>query len=612
MTSTTNPQPSCTARGNEVIITFPPPETFPCPFCNEGAPPSRMKVAVYQRHEDLGKHLRLHHHGASRRWVCGVCFFTDDSAYALKKVRKHHADSHANNAVPRAAGARTSAPAGRVSGGAPSGGGDSAEERPTDAAIAEMTQRPSPSPMEAAGTTTGGGALTRAAKTTQTNSRTTVAGKTKTAPKKKPTITASVTGRNLLTGWAIKKTATATTITTTRRSGTPSSPADGRPPPAGSPATPPTIDLTTPPAGTGAAKRTSGGPASMRRPSGGVTSTLTPPLKEKEKSPGMNRRSTRATTEPPQPGPPQRIITATRKVTPAVTYAEVTRGTSTATTTMTTRRMARATSLPPVPKQGEVGGASTTQAPPTRTVATTCTFATAGTLTLTTTSVYSKPVAVVTVATRRSGGGSSPRGLKKRIQQDTVLLESAPTTRARAARATTEPPRTPPRTRQQAKLRRSPPPSTGSATVNDVATSRTPEERPEIRRSTRAKTLSPGSTKEKRRGDGPTTLPSPTTGRFGGRLILPAIAEASPAVTAAPETETEKEMEKKKVKERRLGDEEDVRDWRDVTPRNTRRRAGRQEEERVLTTPSPKTPARQPRQQLEREEEVVREPPVNK
>ncbi|XP_046145071.1 nascent polypeptide-associated complex subunit alpha, muscle-specific form [Osmia bicornis bicornis] len=291
-----------------------------------------MKVAVYQRHEDLGKHLRLHHHGASRRWVCGVCFFTDDSAYALKKVRKHHADSHANNAVPRAAGARTSAPAGRVSGGAPPAGGDLAEERSyTDVALPETTQRLSPSPLATAAPTTRGGALTRATKSSITNSRTTVAAKTKTAPKKKPTITASVTGRNLLTGWALKKSATTTataTTTITRKSGTPSSPADGRPPPAGSPATPPTIDLTTPPAGTGAAKRTSGGPVSMRRPSGGVTSTLTPPTKEKEKSPGMKKRSTRASTEPPQPGPPQRTITATRKVTPAVTYAEVTRGTS--------------------------------------------------------------------------------------------------------------------------------------------------------------------------------------------------------------------------------------------------------------------------------------------
>nr|XP_034185218.1 proteoglycan 4-like [Osmia lignaria] len=348
----------------------------------------------------------------------------------------------------------------------------------------------------------------------------------------------------------------------------------------------------------------------MRRPSGGVTSTLTPPLKVKEKSPGTKRRSTRATTEPPQPGPPQRTITAARKVTPAVTYAEVTRGTSTVTTTMTTRRMARATSLPPVSKQEEAGGASTTQAPPTRPVTATCTFATAGTLTLTTTSVYSKPVAVVTVATRRSGGGASPRGIKKRIQEDTVLLESAPTTRARAARATTEPPRTPPRTRQATKMRKSPPTSMGSATVNDVATSRTPEERPVTRRSTRAKTLSPGSTQEKTtRGDGPTTLPSPTTGRPGRRLILPAIAEASPAVTAAPDKEKDKEKEKEK--ERRLGEEEDVGGWRDVVPWKTRRRAGRQEEEGVMTTPPPKTPTRQPRQHVQ-EEEVVREPLVNK
>ncbi|XP_046142794.1 platelet glycoprotein Ib alpha chain-like [Osmia bicornis bicornis] len=203
-----------------------------------------MRVAVYQRHEDLGKHLRLHHHGASRRWVCGVCFFTDDSAYALKKVRKHHADSHANSAVPRAAGARSSAPAGRVSGGAPSAGGDSAEERPSiDAAPAEMTQRPSPSPLEAAGTTTRGGALTRAKKSTLTNTRTTVAAKPSNAPKKKPTITSTVTGRNLLTGWAIKKTAA---TPTTRKSGTPSSPADGRPPSTGSPATPPTVPQTPP------------------------------------------------------------------------------------------------------------------------------------------------------------------------------------------------------------------------------------------------------------------------------------------------------------------------------------------------------------------------------
>ncbi|XP_046144135.1 mucin-5AC-like [Osmia bicornis bicornis] len=457
MNSTTSPQPSCTAKGNDVIITFPFPETFPCPFCNVGVPSNWIRSAVYQRREDLGKHLRIHHPGANRKWVCGVCSFTDDSVYALKKVRKHHADSHKGSAVPRAAGARPSISASSRSnnkdgGSAAPAEGEPAEKRPQpDAAPAETTQRPSPAPLETAGTTMPGGALTRAAKTALTNSRTTVAAKPKTAPKTKPTITSSVTGRNLLTSWAVKSTAT-------KKSGTPSSPADGRPPSTGSPATPPTVDHTTPPAGTGAAKRISGGPASMRRPSGGVTSTLTPPLKvkEKEKSPGLKRRSTRATTEPPQPGPPQRTITAARKVTPAVTYAEVTRGTSTATTTMTTRRMARATSLPPVPKQVEAGGASTTQAPPIRTVAATCTFATAGTLTLTTTSVCSKPVAVVTVATRRSGGGggTSPRGLKTRIQEDTVLLESAPTTRARAARATTEPPRTPPPPEQDNKRSR--------------------------------------------------------------------------------------------------------------------------------------------------------------
>ncbi|XP_076545916.1 uncharacterized protein LOC117606366 [Osmia lignaria lignaria] len=559
-----------------------------------------MKVAVYQRHEDLGKHLRLHHHGASRRWVCGVCFFTDDSAYALKKVRKHHADSHANNAVPRAAGARTSAPAGRVSGGAPSVGGDSAEERPSiDVALPETTQRPSPSPLEAAAPTTRGGALARAKKTTtSTNSRTTVAAKPSNAPKRKPVITSTVTGRNLLTGWAIKKTAA---TSTTRKSGTPSSPADGRPPSTGSPATPPTVDLTTPPAGTGAAKRTSGGSVSMRRPSGGASTTLTPPIKEKEKSPGTKRRSTRATTEPPQPGPPQR--TAARKVTPAVTYAEVTRGTSTVTTTMTTRRMARATSLPPVPRNDKDGGASTTQAPPTMPVTATCTFATAGTLTLTTTSVYSKPVAVVTVATRRSGGGISPRGLKEKIQEDTVLLESAPTTRARATRATTEPPRTPPRAKQT-KKRRSPPADMSPATVSDTATPTTPEERPATRRSTRAKTLSPGSTQEKRRRDGTTTLPSPA-GRPGRRRILPAIAEASPVVTAAPI----KEKGKKKEKEQ---EDEEKGEWRDFTPRIRRRRVGRREEEGETTNPSPRTQARQPPRLHDEgaEEEVVRVPRV--
>ncbi|XP_046145070.1 mucin-2-like [Osmia bicornis bicornis] len=561
-----------------------------------------MKVAVYQRHEDLGKHLRLHHHGASRRWVCGVCFFTDDSAYALKKVRKHHADSHANNAVPRAAGARTSAPAGRVSGGAPPAGGDLAEERSyTDVALPETTQRPSPSPLEATAPTTRGGALTRAKKSTLTNTRTTVAAKPSNAPKRKPVITSTVTGRNLLTGWAIKKT---TATTTTRKSGTPSSPADGRPPSTGSPATPPTVDLTTPPpAGIGAAKRISGGSVSMRRPSGGSSTTLTPPTKEKEKSPGTKRRCTRATTEPPQPDPPQR--TAARKVTPAVTYAEVTRGTSTVTTTMTTRRMARASSLPPVPRNEGAGGASTTQAPPTMPVTATCTFATAGTLTLTTTSVYSKPVAVVTVATRRSGGGISPRGLKKKIQEDTVLLESAPTTRARAARATTEPPRTPPRT-TRTKKRRSPPADMGPATVSDTATPTTPEERPVTRRSTRAKTLSPGSTQEKRRGDGTTTLPSPATGRPGRRRILPAIAEASsPAVTAAPIKEKGKEKEKEQ-------EEEEKEECRDFTPRNRRRRAGRREEEGVTTTPSPRTQARQPPRIRNEgaEVEVVRVPRV--
>nr|XP_034184633.1 flocculation protein FLO11-like [Osmia lignaria] len=606
MSNTTSPQPNCTARGNDVVITFPFPETFPCPFCNVGVPSNWIRSAVYQRHEDLGKHLRIHHPGAKRKWVCGVCFFTDDSVYALKKVRKHHADSHKGSAEPRAAGARPSvstSSSSRDGGSAPPAEGDCAEKRPQpDAALAETTQRPSPSPLETAGTTTRGGALTRAAKSTPTNSRTTVAAKTRTAPKKKPVITSSVTGRNLLTSWAVKTTAT-------RKSGTPSSPADGRPPPTGSPATPPTVDLTTPPAGTGAAKRTSGGPASMRRPSGGVTPTLTPPLKEKEKSPGSKRRSTRATTEPPQPGPPRRTTTTTttRKVSPAVTYAEVTRGTSTVTTTMTTRRMARATSLPPVPRQEEARGASTTLAPPTRPVTATCTFATAGTLTLTTTSVYSKPVAVVTVASRRSGGGTSPRGHKKRIQQDTVLLESAPTTRARAARATTEPPRTPPRTRNQGK--RSPP--TGCATVSDMATQKTPEERPVTRRSTRAKTLSPGSTLVKMmKGDGPSTLPSPITGRTGRRNLLPAIAEASPAIPAAP---VEAPKSRGGGGRRREVDEEEE-DWRDVTPRNMRRRAGRQQEEGALTTPSPKTPARQPRQQqqVQHEEEVVRGPRVVK
>nr|XP_034194841.1 mucin-2-like [Osmia lignaria] len=326
--------------------------------------------------------------------------------------------------------------------------------------------RPSPSPLEAAAPTTRGGALARAKKSTASaNSRTTVAAKPSSAPKRKPVITSSVTGRNLLTGWPIKKIAAATiTTTTTRKSGTPSSTADGRPPSTGGPVTPPTVDLTTPPAGTGAAKRTSGGSVPMRRPSGGASTTLTPPVKEKERSPGTKRRSTQATTVPPQPGLPQR--TAARKVTPAVTYVELTRGTSTVTTTMTTRRMARATSLPPVPRNDRDGGASTTQTPSTMPVTVPCTFATARTLTLTTTSIYSKPVAVVTVATRRSGGGGgiSPSGLKKKIQEDTVLLESATTTRAQAARATTEPP--------------SPPADMGPETVSDTATPTTPEERP--------------------------------------------------------------------------------------------------------------------------------------
>nr|XP_034185021.1 uncharacterized protein LOC117606562 [Osmia lignaria] len=133
---------------------------------------------------------------------------------------KHHADSHRSNAVPRAAGTRSSAPKGDNSGGAPLArgdsaeerpsidaapsttqrpppspleaagtttrgvplaGGDSAEERPSIDAAHSTTKRPPPSPLEAAGTTTGGGALTPATKATTTNPR--------TALKEKPVIT---------------------------------------------------------------------------------------------------------------------------------------------------------------------------------------------------------------------------------------------------------------------------------------------------------------------------------------------------------------------------------------------------------------------------------------
>ncbi|XP_043263789.1 uncharacterized protein LOC122404008 [Colletes gigas] len=101
----------CVARGNEVIVQFPFPEVFNCPHCHRGATALQRGAAVYRRHEDLGKHLRLHHSGITRRFVCGECGFTDSSAYALRKVKLHHAANHSSGALgPPAAGAPSAAP----------------------------------------------------------------------------------------------------------------------------------------------------------------------------------------------------------------------------------------------------------------------------------------------------------------------------------------------------------------------------------------------------------------------------------------------------------------------------------------------------------------------
>ncbi|XP_076397923.1 uncharacterized protein LOC143266198 [Megachile rotundata] len=639
----TNPRLECILVNNEVHVPFPFPETFKCPFCYREGAALQKGSGAYQRHEDLGKHLRLRHHGVTRRFVCSRCAFTDDSAYAIKKVKAHFAAAHPGSASPRASGARPSPIAGSShrkekekerekenekemdesinhsnnENGNPAGGDQIEERSPClDEASAELTRR-APSPLVTAQPTTRGGVASRHTTTQPAKTRNTVAAGKKGTATKKTATTRTVTGKStLLTSWATSKATTAA-----RRSGTPSSPAEGRPSAAASPATPPvtaTPGLPTAgrtsagrtsitPAGTGAA---SGGSASMGGSRGSTPTSSTPPIiATTRKSPGAGRRSTRASTEPPQPDPPLRTFTS-KRTTPAVTYAEVTKGQTAATTTMTTRRMTRAMSLPPVSEAKKKGGASTSTAPPTSTLAATCTFATAGTLTLTSTSVCSRPVAAIAVTTERGGGGkTSPRGPKKQV--DVTFLESAPVTRSRAARAATEPPRTSPRTRRG--VGGGTPPE--KVTVSEEATTQTEKERPETRRSARAMTLPPGLENKKssppptnrggEEGDANSSQASPGMGRSRKRELLPVIAESSPVVIAAPEQEKEvkEEMEKRKEEESR-----------DFTPLSTRRMAGRQEATvEGLTTPLPRTPERQPRIE-ERgpggEEELIRAPRI--
>ncbi|CAL7935445.1 unnamed protein product [Xylocopa violacea] len=418
MTSNSSENSMNSYNNNTVVrLLYPFPAEFPCPFCFNGRTVCKKGACVYLRHTDLFKHLKLHHPGAIKRWSCAECGFTDDSAYALKKVKSHHATRHPSAGGPCATVTRNPL-AGSVARATP--GDTGAETRPRVEAVGLSTgSEGSPPPLGAfpvtlGGTTTCAPAIRITAASLNVSSAARTAASTAAR-------TTSATGATMTT------TTTTTTSQPRRRAGPPTAapgkihptktiPAAGSSAVTRSPVTLAAFLQQSRRSSAGedapAERRTSGGPASMGRRSGG--NTTSPPAAAS----ASTARKTRASTEPPQPGPPRRA--PSRRVTPSTTFAEVTRGSPPAVvgaTTTTVPRRTRAASLPPAPTRRtrtatkRTGGATATSSTPPATPPlqspppTPCSAPATLTTTTVTTTVRGSPVMTAVVG-RSSGLGN--------------------------------------------------------------------------------------------------------------------------------------------------------------------------------------------------------------